>query len=176
MSAAGQVKVTVAQGTVIGQTQPLPDGRKQYVFKGIPYAQPPIGNLRFQAPVPLEKFSSPTLDCSNDHGDVSFQKDMITSEFIGSENCLYLNVYTPIPGKSENPIPVMVWIHGGAFMTGSGNSDMYVVVRAIIFFSVFNIKLNFSIIQLLTRLFSSKQCHCGDAKLSPWTIWIFMFT
>lgn len=72
----------------------------------------------------MEKFSEPILDCSNDHGDVSFQKDMITGQFIGSENCLHLNVYTPISEQTEKSIPVMVWIHGGAFMSGSGNSDM----------------------------------------------------
>lgn len=49
---------------------------------------------------------------------------MITGKFIGSENCLHLNVYTPILGQSTKPLPVMIWIHGGAYITGSGNSDM----------------------------------------------------
>lgn len=48
MSADHKIQITVSQGTVIGQTQPLPNGQKQYVFKGIPYAEAPINNLRFQ--------------------------------------------------------------------------------------------------------------------------------
>lgn len=47
-SVDNKVKITVSQGIVIGQTQPLPDGRQQFVFKGIPYAQQPIGHLRFR--------------------------------------------------------------------------------------------------------------------------------
>lgn len=127
MSLENKIKVSVAQGVVVGQSQPLPDGRQQYVFKGIPYAKPPIGELRFKSPIALDRFSEPILDCTEER-DVCFQKDMMTGEFIGSENCLHLNVFTPInvndAAQRSKAVPVMVWIHGGAFMSGSGNSDM----------------------------------------------------
>lgn len=74
-----------------------------------------------KAPVPLPKFDKSTLDCSRER-DVCYHKDLITMQTIGSENCLFLNVYTPqVDEKSD--LPVMVWIHGGAFSSGSGNSD-----------------------------------------------------
>lgn len=73
--------------------------------------------------MPMERFPTEILDCTTER-DVSFQKDFLTSKVVGSEDCLFLNVYTPSPKlKINNPLPVMLWLHGGAFMTGSGNSD-----------------------------------------------------
>lgn len=59
-------KVAVKQGTVVGSQGVLPGGRDFYSFKGIPYAIPPVGKLRFEAPVPLEKFSESELDCTKE--------------------------------------------------------------------------------------------------------------
>lgn len=72
-------------------------------------------------PVPLEKFPQDVLDCTKER-DICFQKNMLTAEYSGSEDCLFLNVYTP-SFTSKRALPVMVWIHGGAFMTGSGDSE-----------------------------------------------------
>uniref|UniRef100_A0A1I8PVQ4 Carboxylesterase type B domain-containing protein n=1 Tax=Stomoxys calcitrans TaxID=35570 RepID=A0A1I8PVQ4_STOCA len=119
------VKVQVKQGIIIGQQKNLPNGNKYESFQGIPYAVPPIGELRFRSPLPLEQFDVPELDCLKE-GDVSHHRDPFTGELIGSENCLFLNVYVP-KGKTyaEKPLPVMVWIHGGGFTFGNGNSDYY---------------------------------------------------
>lgn len=122
MSSHSNPKVTVSQGTVIGTQGTLPSGGDFYSFKGIPYAVPPLGNLRFEAPVPLEKFLKDELDCTKE-GNVSFQKDVFSNDLLGSEDCLFLNVYTP-KLKADKPLPVMVYIHGGAYLFGSGNSDM----------------------------------------------------
>lgn len=122
MSSHSNPKVTVSQGTVIGTQGTLPGGGDFYSFKGIPYAVPPLGNLRFEAPVPLEKFQKDELDCTKE-GNVSFQKDVFSNDLLGSEDCLFLNVYTP-KLKADKPLPVMVYIHGGAYLFGSGNSDM----------------------------------------------------
>lgn len=70
----------------------------------------------------MEKFPEEILDCTKER-DVSLHKDPFTMDIIGSENCLFLNIYTP-KLKSKKPLPVMVFIHGGAFLMGSGNSDL----------------------------------------------------
>lgn len=72
-------------------------------------------------PQPLTKFSKILLDCTKER-DVSAHKDIFTSELSGSENCLHLNVYTP---RLDAKLPVMVFLHGGGFSRGSGNSDLY---------------------------------------------------
>ncbi|KAL0840751.1 hypothetical protein ABMA28_015935 [Loxostege sticticalis] len=113
--------VTVKQGKLKGATKNLLDGSTYYSFKGIPYAQPPIGKLRFKAPLSPKPWEG-TYEAI-EHGPVCPQVDITTGQPIeGSENCLFLNVYT----KSLQPhakIPVMVFIHGGAYMSGSGDTD-----------------------------------------------------
>ncbi|XP_045446541.1 juvenile hormone esterase-like [Melitaea cinxia] len=115
--------VTIREGKLRGAVKDLLDGSKYYSFKGIPYAQPPVGKLRFKAPLPLKPWNG-VLDAI-EHGPVCPQNDLITQEKIdGSENCLFLNVYTKSL-KPDSKIPVMVFIHGGGFASGSGNTDMY---------------------------------------------------
>ncbi|XP_055528121.1 esterase E4-like isoform X2 [Wyeomyia smithii] len=124
MSAANRINVKVRQGVVSGIREQLPNGNDSFAFRGIPYAKPPVGELRHKAPQPLDKFQSPVLDCSVER-DVCFSRNMFTQEIEGSENCLFLNVYTPLLKSEGKRLPVMVFIHGGAFMFGSGNSDCY---------------------------------------------------
>lgn len=73
--------------------------------------------------MPLERFEVAELDCLKER-DVSHQKDPISTDVIGSENCLHLNVYAPQSKQMSGPLPVMVWIHGGGFLFGHGNSEM----------------------------------------------------
>ncbi|XP_052870996.1 juvenile hormone esterase [Anopheles cruzii] len=124
MRNADRVNVKVHQGTVCGVRETLPNGNGFCAFRGIPYAKPPVGELRFKAPQPLERFPQPVLDCSVER-DVCFSRNMFTQELEGSEDCLHLNVYTPAVERGGTPLPVMVFIHGGAFLFGSGNSDCY---------------------------------------------------
>lgn len=74
-----------------------------------------------QAPKPILKFKEAVLDCSHE-GSPCYHKDMMTLETVGSEDCLFLNVYTPKLSNAKD-LPVMIWIHGGAFGAGSGGSD-----------------------------------------------------
>lgn len=92
-------------------------------FKGIPYAAPPTGEFRWRAPRPaakwdgvraMDQFQSPCVQ----------PKRAAPGEFAGSEDCLYLNVWTPAKAASEK-LPVMVWVHGGGFRDGTGSMPLY---------------------------------------------------
>lgn len=90
-------------------------------FLGIPYAQPPVGRLRFRSPEPAVPWSG-IRPCLHP-GHVSPQLTVpgmsaLKAEETPDESCLFLNVYAPDKGEKQ---PVLFWIHGGAFQTGSGD-------------------------------------------------------
>lgn len=90
------------------------------VFRGIPYAKPPVGALRFKLPQPAGKWAD-TLSCEN-FGNIASQYDVTQKELKGAEDCLSLNVYAPvITPKAKRP--VLVWIHGGAMTSGAGKGQ-----------------------------------------------------
>lgn len=95
------------------------------VFKGIPYAAPPVGPLRWRPPQPVpswggvRKASSPSPACPQLG---SYPPD--APQESTSEDCLTLNVWAPA-AKSAGKLPVMVWIHGGGLMNGSGSVPQY---------------------------------------------------
>ncbi|WP_339319791.1 carboxylesterase/lipase family protein [Paenibacillus sp. FSL R10-2734] len=98
-----------------------------YVWRGIPFAAPPVGELRFRAPQPPEAWSG--IRDASEFGPVCHQPaDTRGTRFGGiaprhSEDCLYLNVWSPAaPGEA---LPVMVWIHGGTFVTGAGSQPQF---------------------------------------------------
>ena len=92
---------------------------------GIPYAAPPIGALRFRAPKPPIPWADP-LDASR-FGPIAPQKPVpmfgITAQTPQSEDCLTLNVFRP--AGADGPLPVMVWIHGGAYAFGASSQPAY---------------------------------------------------
>lgn len=90
-----------------------------YAFKGIPYAEAPVGSLRFRNPVPHPGWSD-VLDARK-HGSSCVQPGTLLG-YSGSEDCLFLNVYSPnLSGKRA----VMVFIHGGSFTGGDGSTSYY---------------------------------------------------
>lgn len=97
------------RGSVVGATRE---------FRGIPYAKPPIGALRWRAPQKPEKWTSP-LDATQ-FGKRCAQLENLTLQNAASddEDCLYLSVWTPSPAPTT-ALPVMIWIHGGGNINGS---------------------------------------------------------
>lgn len=89
-------------------------------FKGIPFAEPPVGNLRFRNPVPHRGWNG--VRDGSEHGEHCPSTGFFGLDIGGHEDCLKLNVYTPNLGGSRG---VMVWVHGGSFTGGSGDSWLY---------------------------------------------------
>jgi len=117
MSFTAAAQVRTESGTVEGTTSA--DGKVQ-IFKGIPYAAPPIGPLRWKEPQPVAPWDgvrkATAFGARCMQGNVF--GDMVFRDSGPSEDCLYLNVWTP-QASADAKLPVMVWIYGGGFQAGA---------------------------------------------------------
>lgn len=139
------IVIELDNGAVVGST-----AENSAVFKGIPYAKPPIGELRWRPPVELDPW--PEAIQAKEYSSTAWQLGVDTKLFVAeiinqsgfsvvkrnlfkavfskfgqsseSEDCLYLNIRTP-RGQEQTGLPVMVWIHGGDHQDGSGNGFPY---------------------------------------------------
>ncbi|KAJ9593456.1 hypothetical protein L9F63_014985, partial [Diploptera punctata] len=121
-----EVIAKVEQGLVKGTTLTSVRSNMTYFgFVGIPYAKPPVGNLRFMRAEPAEHWDG--IRDATRGGNMCPQFDLNTYGFkyVGNEDCLVLNVYTPtLPSESDTgKLPVMVYFHGGEFLYGTGNKS-----------------------------------------------------
>ncbi|MFL5297682.1 MAG: carboxylesterase/lipase family protein [Phenylobacterium sp.] len=117
-AAASPDTVKVAQGTLHGAV-----AGQVASFKNIPFAAPPVGDLRWRPPQPAKAWTS--VRDATQLGPMCMQMRKVTGEVKQSEDCLQLNVWTPAGFKPGGKLPVMVWIHGGSFTGGSGTNAIY---------------------------------------------------
>ncbi|XP_060529957.1 esterase FE4-like isoform X2 [Cylas formicarius] len=116
-------QVRTSNGLIQGSMEKSENGVSYYSFMGIPYAQPPVGDLRFRDPKPLTSWSGVLNTTSQGPCCAGFDTLKLKNfELLpyGSEDCLYLNVFTPTIYRANNshkPLPVMVYFVGGAFFT-----------------------------------------------------------
>lgn len=116
-----ELTVAVSEGFLRGKYEPG-NKRPYEAFYAIPYAKPPVGILRFKAPVEPRQYKTNPMD-SCCLPKKCIQNDYVTDEIVGSEDCLYLNVYRP--RYRSGRLPVLVFLHGGAFKLGSADPDFY---------------------------------------------------
>ncbi|XP_064097361.1 neuroligin-4, X-linked-like [Macrobrachium nipponense] len=134
------IELNLKQGRIRGQRHSIGESRFYYSFRGIPYAQPPIGELRFKNPVPASPWTGLREEtdpppCPQLIVGISLLK---SNGITGEEDCLYLNVYSPQPRDAE--FPVMVFIHGGGMKFGSadmmGGTPQRLLVKNIVLVSL----------------------------------------
>ncbi|PWK66724.1 para-nitrobenzyl esterase [Streptomyces sp. CG 926] len=107
--------VAVAQGALRGQSR---DGAQE--FLGVPYAAPPIGDARLRAPAPPPRWTGVREATRQSPACLQFSPFGLSDPAAVSEDCLYLDVYRPRTARPGARLPVIVWMHGGAYSQGTG--------------------------------------------------------
>lgn len=126
LNAHAQTMNNTIVSTVNGKLQGISENDAVIAFKGIPYGQPPVGNLRWKAPLPVKNWDGvikadhfgPSAMQTNIFGDMVYRSKGT------SEDCLYLNVWKPSK-KSKRLLPVLVYYYGGGFVAGDGSEPRY---------------------------------------------------
>ncbi len=121
---ADSLTVKTEQGKVHGKL--IHDGAVR-AFLGLPYAAPPVGELRWKAPEPPAKWRE--VREATQYGARCMQgqefDDMVFQDSGPSEDCLYLNIFTPADATPDSKLPVMFWIHGGGYRGGSASEPRH---------------------------------------------------
>lgn len=113
-----------------GQIQGVPTATQGIIaYKGVPFAAPPVGELRWKEPQPVVPWEG--VKIADKYGAAAWQTAWDPNSFYGrewrasgsvpfDEDCLYLNIWTPAAGKTNKKLPVAMWIHGGGYREGFG--------------------------------------------------------
>ena len=121
MGTMAQTQVKTVEGILEGKDL---SGIK--VFKGVPFAAPPVGNLRWKTPQPVKHWDG--VREAKEYGPNPMQEplfgDMNFGTKVNSEDCLYLNIWTPAKTMKEH-LPVLIYFNGGGLMAGSGSEARY---------------------------------------------------
>ncbi|XP_058793059.1 juvenile hormone esterase-like isoform X2 [Phymastichus coffea] len=115
-----EIVVDIKQGKLKGIVRDNIDGGKYFSFRGIPFAEPPVGSLRFKEPQELKPWSG--IKDALEESKKSAQYEIMSKVGEGGDDCLYLNVAT---NSLTDKKPVMVWIHGGGFKKSSNTYQKY---------------------------------------------------
>lgn len=121
LSSQNTVNVRVAEGTLAGT-----DSSGVKIFKGVPFAAPPVGNLRWREPQPVAAWQG--VRKATQFGPNPMQEALFGDMNFGtkemSEDCLYLNIWTPAKTMKEK-LPVLIYFNGGGLLAGSGSEPRY---------------------------------------------------
>ena len=116
-----QTTVATQSGTVQGVVE-----GDVTAFKGIPFAKPPVGDLRWRAPQPIDRWTG--IKKADHYGpdcmQIPYKADAAPLGAKPSEDCLYVNVWAPTKSAKKKR-PVMVWIYGGGFVNGGSSAPVY---------------------------------------------------
>ena len=126
---AEELRVDTALGAVVGWRHEEEKGIDS--FLGLPYAQQPVGELRWQPPQPLTGWEGGELIASSPRPDsVCCVQSSFFGRYAQSEACLFLNIIRPSGAEAGSDLPVMVWIHGGGLESGCGEDAARDIVSA----------------------------------------------
>src|SRR5579863_10276243 len=121
ISASAAVRVRVDGGEIKGAVQ-----NGVLAFKGVPFAAPPVGSLRWRPPQPVKPWTG--IKTATKYGHDCMQKrfldDAAPLRTVPSEDCLVVNVWRPVE-TGHKKLPVMVWIYGGGFVNGGSSPAVY---------------------------------------------------
>jgi len=119
-NAAGSLVVKTTSGSFQG----FNTGRGLEAWLGLPFAEAPVGDLRFKAPVSITKPSSQSVQNASAFGHACPQPDADLGA-AQAEDCLFLNVWRPAGTAADAKLPILFWIHGGAYTSGAASDSAY---------------------------------------------------
>ncbi len=122
------VSGTAQAQTALTESGPVRGESKEGIisYKGIPFAAPPVGDLRWRAPQPVQRWNDvrDAKDFGHDCAQLPFPSDAAPLGTAPDEDCLTLNIWSPANG-AKRKLPVLVWIYGGGFVNGGSSPDVY---------------------------------------------------